>query len=292
MSDNNSDTREGDRIAKVIARAGICSRRAAENLIFNGCVKVDGVVIDNPAIKVTASNKIMVNDKPLPHKEQTRLWMFHKPRGCLTTNKDPDGRATIFEIMPKSLPRVVTVGRLDYNSEGLLLLTNDGEFARHMELPASGWKRKYRARAYGSINMRTLEEIKQGATIEGIKYEPAEIEIEKSTGDNFWLNVTVTEGKNREVRKLLFYIGLEVSRLIRTEYGPFKLGAIHRGAVEEVKGLVYNKGASFEIVAPKIEPTPPVPTVIKRATRTPINKARPRNSSKLSNTPRRRKDDK
>ncbi len=225
---------EGERVAKVIARAGICSRRAAEVLISEGKVQIDGKVIDSPAIKVNASNKIMVNGKFLPHIEKARLWIFHKPRNCLTTNKDPEGRATIFDLLPKALPRVVTVGRLDYNSEGLLLLTNDGGLARHMELPANALSRRYRARGYGSLNMRVIEEIRQGITIEGIKYEPALIELEKSTGDNFWLDVTVTEGKNREVRKLLYHAGLEVSRLIRTEYGPFKLDALPRGAIVEI----------------------------------------------------------
>jgi 23S rRNA pseudouridine2605 synthase len=226
--------REGERIAKVIARAGICSRRAAEVLIAEGKVMVDDKVIDSPAVKVTDANKIMVHNKLLPTKEAAKLWIFHKPRGCLTTNYDPEGRQTIFDILPKTLPRVITIGRLDYNSEGLLLLTNDGGLARHMELPASGWVRRYRARAYGSVNIRVVDEIKNGVTIEGIKYEPAEITIERATGDNFWLEVAVKEGKNREVRKLLDYAGLKVSRLIRTEYGSFKLGSLARGSVVPV----------------------------------------------------------
>lgn len=250
--------REGERIAKVIARAGVCSRRDAETLIAEGKVKIDGKIIDSPAVKVTDANIITVNNKPLPHKQGARLWIFHKPRGCLTTNKDPEGRQTIFDVLPKTLPRVVTVGRLDFNSEGLLLLTNDGELARHMELPASGWIRRYRARAYGSVNPRIIEEIKRGANIEGVRYEAAEIEIESSTGDNFWVNVAVCEGKNREVRKLLDYAGLTVSRLIRTEYGPFKLGSTVRGKVIEVEGLVFDKDKPFEYKAPaKEEIAPP-----------------------------------
>lgn len=230
--DNNTT---GERIAKVIARAGICSRRAAENLILNGKVQIDGKVIDTPAIKVTSANKIMVDNKPLPRIEGTRLWVFHKPRGCLTTNKDPVARKTIFDIIPKNMPRVVTIGRLDYNSEGLLLLTNDGGLARHMELPASGWTRRYRARAYGAVDMNAIEQIRKGVMIGEVQYEPAEIEIEKTgAGDNSWIIVAVKEGKNREVRRLLAFAGLEVNRLIRTEYGPFKLGAIPRGMVAEI----------------------------------------------------------
>lgn len=229
------DKTTGERIAKVIARAGVCSRRAAENLILNGKVQIDGKVIDTPAIKVTSANKIMVDNKPLPRIEQARLWVFHKPRGCLTTNMDPVARKTIFDILPKNMPRVVTIGRLDYNSEGLLLLTNDGGLARHMELPASGWIRRYRARAYGAIDMAAIEKIRQGVVIGEVRYEPAEIEIEKTgAGDNSWITVAVKEGKNREVRRLLAFAGLEVNRLIRIEYGPFKLGAVPRGGVAEI----------------------------------------------------------
>ena len=239
---NMDNNKEGDRIAKVIARAGICSRRAAENLILNGKVQIDGVVIDTPAIKVTKANKIIVDGKPLPRLDATRLWIFHKPRGCLTTNSDPKGRQTIFDVMPKSMPRSVTIGRLDYNSEGLLLLTNDGGLARHMELPSSWWIRRYRARAYGSVDMNAIEQIRNGALIGEVQYEPAEVEIEKTgVGDNMWIRVAVKEGKNREVRRLLAFAGLEVNRLIRTEYGPFKLGAIPREAVAEVAAADFKK---------------------------------------------------
>ena len=237
----------GERIAKLIARAGVCSRRAAENLILNGKVKVDGKVIDTPAIKVTSANKILVDNKPLPVIDKARLWVFHKPRGCLTTNKDPAGRTTIFDIMPKNLPRIVTIGRLDYNSEGLLLLTNDGGLARYMELPANGWIRRYRARAYGAINMSALEQIRKGVIIDNIQYEPAQIEIEKAgSGDNSWINVAVKEGKNREVRRLLAFAGLEVNRLIRTEYGPFKLGDISRAAAQEILSAELKQKVGWE----------------------------------------------
>jgi 23S rRNA pseudouridine2605 synthase len=237
----------GDRIAKVIARAGICSRRDAENLILNGRVKIDGVVIDTPAIRVTSANKILVDNKPIPAIGTARLWMFYKPRGCLTTNKDPRGRTTIFSFLPKTLPRVVTVGRLDYNSEGLLLLTNDGGLARHMELPANGWVRRYRARAYGAINMDAIEQIRKGVEIEGVQYEPAKVEIEKAgSGDNTWIHVAVTEGKNREVRRLLDFAGLEVNRLIRTTYGPFKIGTLDRCGIEEIPHEEFKEKVGWE----------------------------------------------
>lgn len=236
MDKKQEGLKEEERIAKVIARAGICSRREAEKLIAEGRVQIDGEIITNPAVKVGKKNRILVNSVPLPEADIAKLWLFHKPRGCLTTNRDPEGRRTIFDFLPKNMPRVITVGRLDYNSEGLLLLTNDGELARSLELPASGWIRTYRVRAYGRVNKRTMEEIRKGAVVEGIKYEPARVKIESAKGDNFWLEVSVCEGKNREVRKLLDYAGLKVSRLIRTHYGPFKLGKLARGNVEPVEG--------------------------------------------------------
>lgn len=227
---------EGERIAKVLARAGVASRREVERLIEAGRVSVDGKKITSPALNVTAKNRITVDGKAVGEAEETRVWRYHKPAGTLTTNKDPKGRATVFEKLPAGFPRVVTVGRLDYNTEGLLLLTNDGELARHLELPANGWLRHYRVRVYGTVDAKKLKKLEEGVVVEGVVYEPvkAELETEKSEGANQWLTVTIREGKNREVRKVLAYIGLEVTRLIRTSFGPFQLGKLPRGGIEEV----------------------------------------------------------
>lgn len=226
----------GDRIAKVLARAGVASRREAERLIEEGRVSVNGKKITSPALNVTAEDKILVNGKPIAAAEETRVWRYHKKAGLLTTNKDPMGRPTIFEKLPLEMPRVVTVGRLDFNTEGLLLLTNDGELARHLELPANAWLRHYRVRVYGHINQRKLKELEKGVTIEGIKYDSVKVEVEteKEEGANQWLSVTIKEGKNREVRKIMEHVGLQVTRLIRVSFGPFQLGKLPRGGIEEV----------------------------------------------------------
>lgn len=224
-----------NRIAKVMARAGLCSRREAERWIAAGRVQVDGVTIDSAALNVTDDNKISVDGKPLPQKSAARIWMFHKPKGIITTNLDPEGRQTIFDILPDNMPRVITIGRLDYNSEGLILLTNDGDLSRKIELPATGWVRTYKARAYGTADNKKLEQLKKGATIDGVKYAASKITLDKKqSGNNIWLNVSITEGKNREVRKMLSYAGLEVNRLIRTSFGSFKLGDLAAGDIKEV----------------------------------------------------------
>lgn len=235
-------TPPGERIAKRIARAGLCSRRDAERLILDGRVTVDGKIIASPALNVTDANKILVDGRLVAEAEETRLWRYHKTAGTITTTSDPQGRPTVFEKLPPELPRVVSVGRLDFNTEGLLLLTNDGELARHLELPANAWLRHYRVRVYGSPNDRQIAELAKGVTISGIKYESIKVEIEnekRSTTEekeraNRWLSVTIREGKNREVRKAMEYIGLEVTRLIRVSFGPFQLGTLSRGAIEEV----------------------------------------------------------
>lgn len=226
---------EGDRIAKVLARAGLCSRREAERWIIDGRVKVDGKVLTTPAHTVTAKSRILVDGKPLPEAEQTRLWRYHKPTGLLTTHKDPEGRPTVFDKLPPELPRVVTVGRLDLNSEGLLLLTNDGNLARRLELPATGWARRYRVRVHGQVDPATLGKMENGLTVDGVKYGPIRAQLDRQQGANAWLTLSLTEGKNREIRKVMEHFGWPVSRLIRIAYGPFQMGNLSRGEVEEVR---------------------------------------------------------
>ena len=227
---------EGERIAKRLARAGICSRRDAERLIEEGRVMVDGKVLKSPALNVTDANIISVDGETLKAAEETRVWRYHKPAGTITTARDPQGRPTVFEKMPPEMPRVVSVGRLDFNTEGLLLLTNDGELARHMELPQNAWLRHYRVRVYGDVNPAKLAALANGITISGIHYESMKVEIEKGKeeGTNKWLTVTIREGKNREVRKIMEHLDLQVTRLIRVAFGPFPLGKLPRGGIEEI----------------------------------------------------------
>lgn len=235
-------TEKGERIAKRLARAGLCSRRDAERWIAEGRVKVDGKVLTTPAVLVTAESRIEVDGRPVGAPAATRLWRYHKPRGLVTTHRDPQGRPTIFAALPPGLPRVISVGRLDINSEGLILLTNDGGLARHLELPATGWVRRYRARAHGArgrvVDETRLAALANGVTIAGIHYGPVEASLERRQGSNAWIRVALREGKNREVRRILEHLGLQVSRLIRVSYGPFQLGNLPRGAVEEVPGKV------------------------------------------------------
>jgi 23S rRNA pseudouridine2605 synthase len=226
---------EGERIAKYLASAGIASRRDVEKMIAEGRVVVDGQKLETPAFKVTGREAILVDGKPVRRPEATRLWRYHKSSGLVTTNKDPEGRATIFEALPKSLPRVVTIGRLDLTTEGLLLLTNDGELARALELPATGLARKYRARAYGRIEQKDLDKLRDGITHEGVEYRSIIATLDRATGSNTWINITLSEGKKREVRRALESLGLQVNRLIRISYGPMELGELEPGAVEEVE---------------------------------------------------------
>ncbi len=212
----------------------MCSRRDAERLIAEGRVKLNGIVLDTPAIKVTAADKVEVDGRPVGAVQPTRVWRYHKPSGLVTTHRDPAGRATVFQHLPESMPRVISVGRLDLTSEGLLLLTNDGELARRLELPANGWIRRYRARAFGRVEQAELDQLRDGITVEGVRYGPIEAKLERGAGANSWINVSITEGKNREVRRVLDALGLKVNRLIRTAYGPFQLGALEPGAVEEI----------------------------------------------------------
>lgn len=229
---------EGERIAKLIARAGLCSRRDAEAWIAEGRVAVDGMVLKSPAVRVRPDQRVTVDGKPLPAPEPTRLFRYHKPKGVVTAARDPEGRPTIYDQMPPELPRLMPVGRLDINSEGLLLLTNDGALKRQLELPATGWLRRYRVRAYGTVDDRRLRELAEGVTVDGIAYGPIQARLDRSQGDNSWLTVALREGKNREVRRVLEHVGLSVNRLIRVAYGPFQLGNLPKRAVEEVSPKV------------------------------------------------------
>jgi 23S rRNA pseudouridine2605 synthase len=232
---------EGDRIAKVIARAGICSRRDAERLILEGRVKLDGVVVTSPALNVTSDNVVQVDEKPLAEPEAARLWRYHKPSGLVTTHKDEKNRPTVFASLPKTLGRVVSVGRLDFNSEGLLLLTNDGEIARRLEIPAAGWTRVYRARLFGKVTQSDLDKLATGMTIDGVKYGPIVADLERSKGMYSWATVSLKEGKNREVKRVMERLGLKVARLIRTAYGPFQLGQLAEGQIEEIAARLWRE---------------------------------------------------
>ena len=231
----------GERIAKVIARAGICSRRDAEKLILEGRVKLDGVVVTSPALNVTADNVVQVDEKPLMQPEAARMWRYHKPSGLVTTHKDEKGRPTVFANLPKHLGRVVSVGRLDFNTEGLLLLTNDGEIARRMEVPSAGWTRIYRARLFGKVNQTELDKLASGITIDGVKYGPIVADIERSKGVYSWVTVSLKEGKNREIKRVMERLGLKVARLIRTAYGPFQLGQLVEGQIEEIPARLWRE---------------------------------------------------
>lgn len=249
---------EGERIAKRLARAGVASRREVERMIEAGRVAVDGKVLTSPAFNVTDKNVIAVDGKVIGAAEEPRVWRYHKSAGTLTTNRDPQGRPTIFDKLPPGMPRVVTIGRLDFNTEGLLLLTNDGALARHLELPQNAWTRHYRVRVYGRVDEGKLKKLEKGAEIEGVKYEPIKVEVEreKKEGANTWLFVSLREGKNREIRKVMEHLGLQVTRLLRVAFGPFQLGKLPRGAMEEIPrrvlreslGKFFEKSAKFRDV--------------------------------------------
>jgi 23S rRNA pseudouridine2605 synthase len=223
------------RIARALARAGLCSRRDAERWIEAGRVSVNGQVLNSPARDVSPADRILVDGKALPAAEPPRLWRYHKPKGRVTTHRDPQGRPTVFDALPKEMPRVISVGRLDFNTEGLLLLTNDGALARHLELPATGWLRRYRVRAHGAVAEEALARLKDGSEIAGVRYGPIEATLDKVQGANVWLTIALREGKNREVRNVLDSLGLTVNRLIRVSFGPFQLLDLVPGAVEPVR---------------------------------------------------------
>ncbi|MEA2938496.1 MAG: rRNA synthase [Alphaproteobacteria bacterium] len=231
----DNDGQPGERIAKAMARAGLCSRREAEAWIVAGRVAVNGAVIASPALNVTPDDRIAIDGKPMPARERTRLFLYHKPRGLVTTHADPQGRATIFGALPKHLPRLLSVGRLDMNTEGLLLLTNDGGLARVLELPATGWMRRYRVRAHGRVQQDRLDALRRGISIDGVRYGPIQAQLDREQGANVWITFAMREGKNREVKNVLGHLGLAVNRLIRVSFGPFQLGTLPEGAVEEVR---------------------------------------------------------
>ncbi len=233
--ESKADELPVERIAKFLARAGVASRRDSEKLVAAGRIKVNGKVIDSPATKVSAKDKVEYDDAPVGKKAHTRLWRYHKPDGFVTSHKDEKGRTTVFDLLPKEIGRVISVGRLDITSEGLLLITNDGELARHLEHPSTGLSRRYRARCYGRVTQQDLDTLRNGIKIDGIMTAPIEAVLDSTTGDNSWITVTLREGKNREVRRAMEHLDLKVNRLIRVSYGPFMLGDLRQGLIEEVK---------------------------------------------------------
>lgn len=294
-SDNPAPS--GDRLAKVMARAGLCSRRDAEKWIAEGRVAVNGKTIRTPAFNVTGEDTVAVDGKPIESRRATRVWLYHKPAGLVVTEKDPDGRETIFDVLAKNgMPRVLSIGRLDINTEGLLLLTNDGGLKRVLELPATGWLRRYRVRAHGKVTQQQLDSLKKGIEVDGIKYGPIEAELEREQGTNVWITLALREGKNREVKNVLGALGLQVNRLIRTSYGPFQLGDLPIGGVSAVKSrvlrdqlgsrLAREAGVDFDAPLPEeVEANP------QKAAGNPNVRLRRNAESGLEAAPRRRQDD-
>ncbi len=270
MSDETTPdhhVREGQRIAKVMARAGLCSRREAEAWIEAGRVTVNGEVLTSPAYNVSDVDDVRVDGAPLAERERTRLFLFHKPKGLVTTARDPEGRRTIFDALPDDLPRVVAIGRLDINTEGLLLLTNDGGLARILELPSTGWLRRYRVRAHGAVDQAMLDGLREGVTVDGVDYAGIDAKLDREQGSNAWITMGLREGKNREIKRVLEHLGLAVNRLIRVSFGPFELGDLGDGEVVEVRtrvlkdqlGAKLAREAGVDFEAPVVDRTPPPP---------------------------------
>jgi 23S rRNA pseudouridine2605 synthase len=280
---------EGERIAKVIARAGLCSRREAEAWIAAGRVAVNGETIASPALNVTHADRIAVDGKALPGAERTRLFLYHKPRGLVTTTADPQGRATIFGALPKDLPRLISIGRLDLNTEGLLLLTNDGGLARALELPSTAWLRRYRVRAHGKVTQEQLDALRDGVTVDGINYGAIDATLDREQASNVWITFAIREGKNREVRNVLRHLGLHVARLIRVSFGPFQLAELAPGAIDEVptrvlrdqlgEKLARAAGADFS-----------APIVVRKQPDEPASKSRPERGRSAPLPPRAKRD--
>ena len=263
MTDTPSSAPQGDRIAKTLSRAGIASRREAERMIEAGRVSVNGAVISSPALNVTSADRIVVDGKPVGQPEPARLWLYHKPTGLVTTDADEKGRTTIYDTLPADLPRVMSIGRLDLNSEGLLLLTNDGGIKRLLELPSTGWLRRYRVRVNGRPTDEVLEPLRKGLIAEGEPFQPMEVVLDRQQGANAWLTVGLREGKNREIRRAMDEIGLSVNRLLRVSYGPFQLGDLKQGEVEEVRRKVLRDQLGPDADALLGAP-PAAPTQVKR----------------------------
>ena len=238
-----------ERLAKYMARCGVCSRRAAEELIRQKRVTVNGNIIDTPAYNVDGSEKILLDGEKLPQIEAVRLWIYYKPTGLVTTHRDEKNRPTVFAHLPEDMPRVISIGRLDLNSEGLLLLTNSGELSRKLELPSNGWARRYKVRVHGMVDADKLADLKNGIEVDGVKYGSIKAEVETVKGTNAWLLVTLTEGKNREIRKVMKALGLEVNRLIRLSYGPFQLGSLKEGEVREVPQKVLKEQLGAKLLS-------------------------------------------
>ncbi len=253
----------GDRIAKVLARAGVASRREAERMIEAGRVAVNGKLIDSPALNVTAKDKIVVDGKPVSEPEPSRLWLYHKPSGLVTTTRDEKGRATIFDNLPEDMPRVMSVGRLDLNSEGLLLLTNDGGIKRKLELPSTGWLRKYRVRVNGRPKDEDFAPLRKGLVIDGERFLPMDVSLDRQQGANAWLTIGLREGKNREIRRAMEDIGYAVNRLLRVSYGPFQLGSLKPGEVEEIRRRVMRDQLGLD-AEPETKPKRPARPQRKR----------------------------